>query len=196
MNLQNEISAIVIILTGLVSNFRGYRIFRFLLAFSGFLAGGFIALQICMYFSLSGLIQLAVTLFLGISGALMAYHLYALGLMLFGAFVGYGMSSPMVSYFPKIHPILIVLGMAVIFALLVKIIERPLIIFLTTTGGSSSILAGTAALWTGKDPQNWFSALPEVGVIRFLWTIAWVILVVLGLYTQFTNSDRKDRIEH
>jgi len=94
--MRNAVIVIGVItcIAGLLQCFFGYKLFRFWCGLIGFLIGCFLGLVIAaagVYsgFPAAGLIGLLITLFLGITGALIAYGLYVVGLFIYAFTVAF-----------------------------------------------------------------------------------------------------------
>lgn len=180
----NTMTAVIGLILGGISLCFGYRIFNVVITLCGALVFGVIGNVLAVSAYKSGLLHGLIVLGCAIAGALLARYVYLLGLLIFGAVLG---SSwiPLVSvYFPWISPLVLLLIGAVAGVLLIKLLERPVIILFTVMVGAGSIISwgklllGATSIALKVDSAN--------AVISDLYmTVIWAVLVAVGLLSQF-----------
>lgn len=185
--------AIAFVLGGAVSCFFGYKLFRVVLSFAGFILGGAMA---------SSLVGPGDTLWM--IGAWLVGGLIGMGLLYAGYYVGVAMTGAALGAL-LVHlafqtsgeppPFLIVLTAAVLGAIGSMFLQKYFIVVGTAFGGAWTLILGVMAL-LGDTAAKAAAASGKVWVIYPLnpapgqsWLpYAWVILGILGAGTQLGLS--------
>ena len=182
-------AAVILFVGGLCSCFAGYRIFRFVLAFFGFVFGAlFVSAAMG---SDQTLWMIGAALVGGVIGALILFAAYFVGVALIGAGIGAGLAMVIwaaMSREPGIWPVII---LAVIGAVGALAVQRHVIIVATAFVGAQTAVVGAAELIgrKGFDPRRVFHVYPLDPVPNTRWDlIAFVILGVLGLLVQLRTK--------
>lgn len=191
-----------LIIFGFLFCFFGYIIFRILLAITGFILGGAIAVTAL---SASGdgevIILLGGFLFGGIIGAALLYILYFLGVFLVGAGFGALAASILLALagVDSDTALVFILTAAGAGGVIALILEKIIVILGTSLNGASSIVTGIAVLigdwdidWeytleTGNSPRIWSG---EEQVMFIFGTFA---LWIVGAVFQFWFTARRTR---
>lgn len=175
--MTNTLIAIVTIAVGVISCFYGYRFFRVVLVFLGFIIGFSIGSSLVA--DRAAITFLLVGLGAGLIGAALMYGLYSLGVALAGALLGASIASSIVVVLnlDNIAWIVILAGL-VIGALIAFALRKWIIILSTAFSGSSSILYGLGLLI----PSLSFLEDRSRSPIAF---IAWIVLALIGASTQY-----------
>ena len=193
-------AAIVLLIGGIVACFFGYRLFRVVLTFSGFVLGGALASSIFgMSDTLPMLIAFAVG---GIIGALILRGAYFVGVALFGAGLGALVANVGWSAMGRDPSVLVVVALAVFGAAAAIYLQRYFIIIGTSFGGAQTIIVGVMAALgdgaaraavAGNDVWVFYPLDPAPG--KSWVPIAWVVLSLIGCGVQLgiTGGDR-DRV--
>lgn len=190
-------AAIILVIGGLVSCFAGYRVFRIVLAFFGFVFGVLFASSAMG--SDQTMWTIAVALAGGLIGALILFAAYFVGVALIGA--GFGAGLAMVVWAamgrePGIFPVII---LAILGAIGALALQRYVIIVATAFGGAQTAIVGGAALvGNGSlDPaaRSVFRVYPLDPLPATKWDlVAFVVLALIGLVVQLrTKSGGKKR---
>jgi Domain of unknown function (DUF4203) len=138
-------AAIVLMLGGLLSCFAGYRVFRFVLGFFGFVLGALLASSIMGIEQ--GLWMVGAAIVGGIIGALILVGAYFVGVALIGAAFGaMGVAHPIWAALGREPHVLIVIAFAIAGALAAMALQRYVIIVTTSYGGAWTAIVGGLAL--------------------------------------------------
>jgi len=179
-----------------VSCFAGYRIFRIVLAFFGFVFGVLFAS------SAMGTDQtmwmIAAALAGGLIGALLLFAAYFVGVALIGA--GFGAGAAMVVWAamgrePGIIPVVV---LAILGAIGALALQRYVIIVATAFGGAQTAIVGGAALVGSRtlDPSapSVFRVYPLDPLPATRWDlVAFVVLGIIGLVVQLRTKSKGQR---
>jgi hypothetical protein len=182
-------AAIVLLLGGVVSCFFGYRMFRIVLAISGFILGALIASSI---FGMSDTGPMVIAALVGgIVGAGILFFTYFLGVALTGAVLGAVMANLLFAAGDRAPNFLLVVFFSIAGAAGAMYLQRYFIIVGTGFGGAWTMIVGAMAL-VGDRAAMSAAASGDVWVAYPLnpapgqrWVlIAWVILGAIGTGVQ------------
>ena len=138
-------AAILILLSGIVACFAGYRLFRLVLAIYGFILGAMLASSLMASSNTIGMIGAA--LLGGIVGALIMTFAYFVGIALIGAGMGTLAAHVFWSTWRSIDPpALAVILLSVAGAVGAMLLQRYVIIFSTAFSGAWTMIVGGLAL--------------------------------------------------
>ena len=187
--------AIILLATGLVSCFLGYRLFKWLLAAFGFWVGAYLASLFVVTSSLWTTVLLGVGG--GLTGVVAVLMTYLAGIALLGA----GLSALALSFLwpalggPSVWPVIVV---CLIGAGLSVVLQRYVIIVLTAfTGAWASLVAlfalagyGRALALVSGDFWQMYPMAPANGQVLF--AICWFCLGSFAAFLQLwaLNADR------
>lgn len=130
------------ILIGALQCFFGYRIFKFILGFTGFLLGGALASFIGFNFSHEIVYTILVGLLGGFIGATLMVALYFVGVFLVGAIFGGILGSVLYVVFQSNPDPVVLLTIAVISGVIALIFQKFIIIVSTGFAGAGGVVAG------------------------------------------------------
>jgi hypothetical protein len=184
---------------GALATFAGYRLFRTVLGFYGFIVGALAATAIVgaeqqtLYLAIAAIVG-------GIVGALILVGAYFVGVALIGAGLGALAVNLIWSQMGRDPHALVVIVAAIIGALGALALQRYVIIIGTSYAGASTMLLGileltghpaAAAAAERKDIMIVYP-IPGAGANRWL-VIAWLLLGAAGVVVQlaFTAKGRK-----
>ena len=182
-------AAIILIAGGLLSCFAGYRVFRVVLGFFGFVLGAlltssFMGTEQTMYMIVGALVG-------GIAGALILVAAYFVGVALIGAGVGALVVNVIWAALGREPHIVIVILFAIAGALGALALQRYVIIVATGFGGAWTALVGGLALFGDRlaieatARNNVWLAYPMNPAPGQRWVIiAWLVLGLIGVITQ------------
>jgi len=189
-------AAIIITLGGVLACFFGYRLFRVVLGVYGFVVGAIIATQ--MMGPSSSMWTLTVAAIVGgvVGGGLMIAA-YFVGVGLVGAGLAVLVLNLGWRFVGGDPPTWLLVVVAVLGALGALSVVRFVVIVGTATAGAWTIIVGVLALMGDRTALRAANAgdvwilypldpLPE----RWWYTLAWVVLLVLGAFVQLTTSRR------
>jgi uncharacterized protein DUF4203 len=186
-------AALILLVGGLCSCFAGYRIFRWVLAFFGFVFGAlFVGAAMG---SDQTLWMIAAWLIGGLIGAVILFAAYFVGVALIGAGIGAGAAMVLwaaVNREPGIWPVIIC---AVIGAIGALAVQRHVIIVATAFAGAQTAVVGAAELIGGRSLESATRQMVHVYPLdplpnTRLDLIAFVVLGLLGLAIQLRTTTK------
>lgn len=187
-------AALILLVGGLCSCFAGYRIFRWVLAFFGFVFGAlFVGAAMG---SDQTLWMIAAWLIGGLIGAVVLFAAYFVGVALIGAGIGAGAAMVLwaaVNREPGIWPVII---LAVIGAIGALAVQRHVIIVATAFAGAQTAVVGAAELIGRRSLEPATRQVVHVYPLdpmpnTRLDLIAFVVLGLLGLVIQLKTSTKR-----
>jgi hypothetical protein len=188
-------AAIILLLGGLLSCFAGYRVFRVVLGFFGFVLGALLTSSIMgtdqtMYMIVAAVVG-------GIVGALILVAAYFVGVALIGAGVGALIVNVVWAALGREPHIVVVILFAIAGALGALALQRYVIITATAFGGAWTTLVGGLALAGDRlaieatARNNVWLAYPMNPAPGQQWVIyAWLLLGLVGVVVQLTVTAR------
>jgi len=192
-------TAVIYILTGILSCFFGYRLFKVILGFWGFIIGFILTRFIFAQYvgTNDNTILLIAGLVGGVVGIFLFISLFKVGIFALGAMFGYTLVMMFVSA-GKLQPDPIILILAAILGgILALLLQRPMIILSTAFGGAFLVVFGVAYFL--NLPMKLIDLLENPELIQmgniqlYLLFISWLILSFFGASLQFkvTGKARK-----
>ncbi len=188
-------AALLLLVGGFCSCFAGYRIFRWVLAFFGFVFGAlFVGAAMG---SDQTLWMIAAWLIGGLIGAIILFAAYFVGVALIGAGIGAGIAMVLwaaVDREPGIWPVII---LAVIGAIGALSVQRHVIIVATAFAGAQTAVVGAAEFIGGRTAEASTRQMVHVYPLdplpnTRLDLIAFVVIGLVGLAVQLkTTTARK-----
>jgi hypothetical protein len=187
-------AALILLVGGLCSCFAGYRIFRWVLAFFGFVFGAlFVGAAMG---SDQTLWMIAAWLIGGLIGAVILFAAYFVGVALIGAGIGAGAAMVLwaaVNREPGIWPVII---LAVIGAIGALAVQRHVIIVATAFAGAQTAVVGAAELIGPHNLDPGTRQMVHVYPLdplpnTRLDVIAFVVVGLLGLIIQLKTTTKK-----
>jgi len=137
-------AAIVLLVGGIVATFFGYRLFRIVLAFAGFMLGGFAASSI---FGMSDTMSMVVAFVVGgLVGAAILIAAYFVGVALIGAGLGAFVANLAFAAGDRDPHFLVVVFFSIAGAAAAMYLQRYFIIVGTGFGGAWTMIVGAMAL--------------------------------------------------
>jgi hypothetical protein len=182
-------AAIVLVLGGVVACFFGYRLFRIVLAFAGFVLGGFAASSI---FGVSDTGPMVVAFVVGgLIGAAIMIAAYFVGVALVGAGLGAAAANLLFAASDQPPHFLVIVLMTVVGAAAAMYLQRYFIIVGTAFGGAWTVIVGAMAIF-GNRAALAAAAAGDVWVVYPLdpapgqrWVpVAWIVLGLVGTGVQ------------
>ena len=183
-------AAVVLVLSGLLACFAGYRLFRVVLAIYGFILGAAIASSIMGPGEGTAMIVGAVVG--GLAGALLLNLAYFVGVALIGAAAGALLLHAVWARFGTGDPhVALVVGCAILGAVIATNLQRWVIILATAFGGAWTLIVGASALM-GDRAAKVAAVAKDVWVFYPLnlepgrrWLLAvWIVLGIVGVVAQ------------
>ncbi len=187
-------AAVILLVGGLLSCFAGYRVFRLVLAFFGFVFGVLVASSVMG--SGQTMWTIAAALVGGAIGALILFAAYFVGVALIGAGFGAGIALVVWAALGREPGIVPVVLLAVLGAIGALALQRYVIIVATAIGGAQTAIVGGAALVThrGLDmaARSVFRIYPLDPLPATQWDLAgFVVLALMGLMVQLRGQAGK-----
>lgn len=191
-------AAIILIVGGLVSCFAGYRVFRGVLGFFGFVIGALLTSSVMGTDQTLWMIGAAIVG--GIIGALILVAAYFVGVALIGAGVGALVVNLIWASLGREPHIVVVILFAIAGALAALALQRYVIVAATGFGGAWTVIVGTLALMGDKMAveaaarNNVWLAYPMNPAPGERWVIAaWLVLGLVGVIVQLgiTSKGKK-----
>lgn len=187
---------LVITIFGAVNCFSGYRLFKILLAVTGFLIGANISWTIALNVTDGSKIIAIISAILGgIIGALIVSLLYFVGIFFFGAFFAYFLGSMFLSMFADNSPLLFLIISSILGGIIALFLQKLIIIMATSIGGAWYIILGISKFF-GISMMNAQTIINIHGLNLqnknqiFIFLI-WLILSISGIIIQFAKTSRK-----
>jgi hypothetical protein len=184
-------AAIVLVVGGLLSCFAGYRVFRVVLGFFGFVLGALLASSIMGTEQTVAMIVGAIVG--GIVGALILIAAYFVGVALIGAGVGALIVNLIWAGLGREPHIVVVILFAIAGALAALALQRYVIIGATSFGGAWTAIVGGLALMGDRlaieatARNNVWLAYPMNPAPGQRWvTFVWLALGLIGLIVQLS----------
>ena len=187
-------AAVILVVGGLCSCFAGYRIFRFVLAFFGFVFGALFVSSAMG--SDQTLWMIGASLLGGVIGALVLYAAYFVGVALIGAGIGAGLAMVLWAAVDREPGILPVIVLAVLGAVGALWVQRHVIIVATACAGAQTAIVGAAELMTGRDgaARRVFHVYPFDPLPNTRWDlVAFIVLAAVGLVFQLRSKGGRKR---
>lgn len=186
-------AAVILVAGGLMSCFAGYRLFRFVLAFFGFVLGA-LAASSAMGADQT-LWMIGAALIGGVIGALILVVAYFAGVALIGAGIGAGLAMAIWAALGREPGIVPVLVLAIAGALAALALQRYVIILSTAFGGAQTALVGGAALLGSRAAEAATRGVYRVYPLDPLpgtrWDVAaWLVLGTFGVIVQMAVTAR------
>jgi len=190
-------AAVLLLISGAIACFAGYRLFKIVLGIYGFILGAMLASSMMGVSNTTGMIVAALVG--GIAGAVLLVFAYFVGIALVGAGLGalvahvawgwVGSGDP---------PAVAVIVLSIVGSIGAMLLQRYVIIVSTAFGGAWTVLVGGIALMGGRaaPPRSpatdaWIlypmTPAPASSVIP----IAWIILGLFGTAVQLGITGRK-----
>jgi hypothetical protein len=191
-------AAIILVVGGLVSCFAGYRVFRIVLGFFGFVLGAlltssFMGTEQTLY-------MIAAAVIGGIVGALILMAAYFVGVALIGAGVGALVVNVIWAGVGREPHIVIVILFAIAGALGALALQRYVIITATSFGGAWTAIVGGLALLGDQlaidaaSRNNVWLAYPMNPAPGQRWVIlVWLVLGIVGAVVQLTVTAKSKK---
>ena len=191
-------AAIILLAGGLITCFAGYRIFRFVLGFFGFVLGALLASSIMGTDQTLWMIGAAIVG--GLIGALILVAAYFVGVALIGAGVGALVVNLIWAALGREPHVVIVILFAIAGALAALALQRHVIIVATGFGGAWTAIVGALALMGDRlaleaaARNDVWLAYPMNPAPGRRWVIAvWLVLGLTGVIVQLAVTGKRQK---
>ena len=190
----------VLLVSGFLACFAGYRLFKFVVAVYGFILGAAIMSSTMGVTSTSGMVLAAI--FGGIAGAMILVLAYFVGVALVGAGFGVLVAHVGWSYLRGTSepPLTAIVGFAVLGAVGSMLLQRYVVIVATAFGGAWTALLGGLTL-AGDHRITAAASSGDVWILypmspspAYRWVpTAWLILSLIGTAFQLGITGKRKR---
>ena len=184
-------AALILLVGGLISCFLGYRVFRFVLGFFGFVLGALLASSVMGTEETLWMIGAAIAG--GIVGSLILIAAYFVGVALIGAGVGALLANLIWASLGREPHIVIVILFAIAGALGALALQRYVIIVSTAFGGAWTAIVGALALLGDRlavaaaARNDVWLAYPMNPAPGQRWvTVVWLVVGLAGVIVQLS----------
>jgi hypothetical protein len=186
-------AAVILLVGGLLSCFVGYRVFRLVLAFFGFVFGVLFASSV-----MGGdqtIWMIAAALAGGLAGALILFAAYFVGVALIGAGFGAGIALVVWAALGREPGIVPVIILAIAGAIGALALQRYVIIIATAFGGAQTAIVGGAALMSSRSldasARSVFRVYPLDPLPATRWDlVGFALLSIVGLIVQLRKGGK------
>ena len=187
-------AAVILLVGGLLSCFAGYRVFRIVLAFFGFVFG--VLFTSTVMGGDQTIWTIAAALAGGLAGALILFAGYFVGVALIGAGFGAGIALLVWAAIGREPGIIPVILLAIAAAIAALALQRYVIIIATALGGAQTAIVGGAALMSSRgldaSARSVFRVYPLDPLPATRWDlVAFVLLSMVGLIVQLRSKGGK-----
>lgn len=195
MDIHQDVLNVIIglcVLFGALQCFFGYRIFKFILGFTGFLIGGVLAGAIGYSFSQEEAFAFLAGLFGGFIGASLMVMLYYVGIFLIGALLGGFLGTVLYAVAENTPEPAILLILAVIAGVIALISQKFMIIVSTGFGGAWLVVTGITFFTTEiVDLSNFDQIFRSAGSHLYAIILCWLALGIVGVIVQYRSEPKK-----
>ena len=192
-------AALLLVASGLVSCFAGYRIFRVVLGFFGFVFGALFASSLLP--SEQTWWTILAVIGGGVAGSLIMVAAYFVGVALIGAGVGAGAANLIWASLGREPGIIAMILFAVVGALAALALQRYVIIVSSAFGGAETAVVGAAAMMGNRAAaeaasRSVFRIYPLDPLPQTKWDLfSWLALGTVGVLIQlgFTAKSKSKK---
>ena len=188
-------AAVILLVGGLLSCFAGYRVFRIVLAFFGFVFG--VLFTSTVMGSDQTVWMIGAALVGGLAGAVILYAAYFVGVALIGAGFGAGIALLVWAALGREPGIVPVIVLAIAGAIGALALQRYVIVIATAFSGAQTAVVGGAALLSSRSSldvsaRSVFRIYPLDPLPATRWDlVAFILLGLAGLFVQLRAGGRK-----
>ncbi|KAL2911695.1 hypothetical protein HK105_208827 [Polyrhizophydium stewartii] len=201
------LTAIILIVVGLLFTFRGQSMFRTMLFITGFYVFVLLALGVLSFLESRAIIQMSsnrdlitflVCFFAGLAGGALFQCLWSLAFGFIGALLGIAVASFLMQFpftaalhgTPARYIFFAVMG--IVGAILVQLFEKPLVVVATATVGSLSFFVGVDFFVKSGFAQGVYNTIVQEYVQspssspQYIMLIGTLVLTLIGVMVQFS----------
>jgi hypothetical protein len=188
------VTGIILLVLGLITCFFGKRLYRIVLALSGFVVGYYAASAALV--GQSDIVQIGGAVIAGLVVAVIFWSLYKFAYIIFGAFLGLALGAVIgnaINLDGTVYLILAVV-LAVIGALIGNSLADLMIRLATAFGGASQAISGVAAIAAALgislplvDPSHTSTVVPD-STAAIVTLVLVVVLGIIGFVFQTNNN--------
>jgi hypothetical protein len=187
------VSALLVLVLGLVACFLGYRLFASFISLYGFLIGAGLGLALAgRLLPGNDVAAVIAVVVLGLIGAVVVRFLYWLVIFVIGAGAGAVLVQAAAGAMGQPAPMLLVIVAAIIVGILALVFQHVAIILITAFAGAWAVVSGAVALITGQ-PITLTGAFTPPAVERWssvpvIALVVWLVLGLVGAAYQFRTT--------
>jgi hypothetical protein len=182
----------MLVLAGAVYCFAGYRIFRFILALTGFLFAGASAAFLAGWLAGGNLMVMVIAVVLGgICGAMALYFLYRTGVFFLGGTAAGLTAWQIFASRPEAWAPWAILGAGLAGGLIALLLERPVMTLATAAIGAWLLVCSLLLLLIDTRFGSWLNDPGNAVTVQRGVTAAWLALTAAGFFLQFAGLRRK-----
>ncbi len=194
-----QVSALLVIVAGILTCFCGYRILKVTLGILGFIAGAYAGWELGLSLAHAGTgIALACALVGGLIGMALYVWLYFLGIFLLGATAGTVVAAAFFNGTGQQAQPIVLLVVSLIFGVIALVAQKFMIILSTAFIGSYLITAGVWPLIVRSENSSrvWLDPAHSAssGTLGYAALVLWILLGVAGASYQFRAGHGKVQV--
>ncbi len=183
------IGGVAVVVLGILYCFAGYKIFRLLLALTGFVLAGCVALMLVGWFTYGRVVfMVAAGIVGGIAGGTAFYFVYRAGVFCLGLLAVAIAAHNVLTGRPEAWAPWAVLGAAVLGGLVALWLERPVMVIATSAIGAWLAVHGVSFLVGLTDLQATIDSPPYREKVLWAMLSCWIALTLAGAVTQFVTA--------
>ena len=190
-------AAVLLVLSGALACFAGYRLFKIVLGIYGFVLGAMIASSVMGATNTTGMVIAALVG--GVCGALLLMFAYFIGIALVGAGLGAFLAHVgWNSFRTGDPPAVAIIVLAIAGSISAMFLQRYVIVVATAFGGAWTVIVGGLAISGGRtaaklaSPGGAWILYPTTPALGQNWvTAAWIVLGLVGTAVQLSITGRK-----
>lgn len=194
-----QVSALLVIVAGILTCFCGYRILKVTLGILGFIAGAYAGWELGLSLAHASIgIALACAIIGGLIGMALYVWLYFLGIFLLGATAGTVVAAAFFNGTGQQAQPILLLVVSVIFGVIALVAQKFMIILSTAFIGSYLITAGVWPLIVRSENSSrvWLDPAQSTssGTLGYAALVLWILLGVAGASCQFRAGHGKVQV--
>lgn len=197
MNIPQEAVNIIVtmsIVIGVIQCFHGYRVFKFILAITGFLIGGSMAASVGFVMFNNELASFLTGVVGGLIGSALMLGLFYVGIFIVGAFLGIVVGAVFFAVVGSDPEPVAMLLLALISGVMALIFQKFMIIFSTGFGGAWSVIVGIFYFTMGSmDLMITEQMLKAGNGYLYAALLCWIVLGIGGVIVQYKSASPKEK---
>ena len=188
--------AVTLIASGMITCFYGYRLFKIVLAITGFVTGGALAWTVLTAAGYGQTATIAGTFLVSLVGGIAMVSLFFAGVFLFGCSMGLLMAVLLLSTIGSELNVVVVSIFALVNGLVTLWFRKVLVVASTALTGAWSVLSGIA-YFVGNLDLVGALAKPELlqtqGDLYYAVVALWLLLGVSGITIQMRSQRKRKK---
>ena len=188
--------AVTLIATGMITCFYGYRLFKIVLAITGFVTGGALAWTVLTAAGYGQTVMIAGTFLVGFVGGIAMFSLFFAGVFFFGCSMGLLMAVVLLSAIGSELNVAVISIFALFNGLATLWFRKVLVVASTALTGAWSVLSGIA-YFVGDLDLVGALAKPELlrtqGDLYYAVLALWLLLGISGIAIQMRSQRKRKK---